>query len=265
MAVAYHNGTSNIDASTSAATVPWLVPASPTAGEIWICSAVFRGGSGATISGVHAGFNLIQRVDSGSGSTNCTVVCYWYEATGTESGTLGTITLSGASRHFTITDAFSGCNLTTPIVSGSINTTTNAGTGIVPSAFTLGQADYGFFGTQGGSAVTPMTGIGSPTPTATEDGNASGGSQATDVQGSGGYTTTSTGYSSPSWTGGGIGVTTGAGMGFTLDAAAAASSYVPPSIHGMSQAVHRAAHFFSRVPWHEKRPSGLIVPDLVVV
>lgn len=189
MAVAFRNGTSNNNASTASTTIRFLTPATPTAGDIWICTANFRGGSTVTISGVPAGFHLIQRVDSGSATTANTLVSYWYQALGSESGTFATITISASSKYTTITDAFSGVNQTVPVPAASISSTSSSGINIVSNwpNFTPGQLGYAVGGMQGGTGASLSDGAGLNT---TEGPNTTGGSGATNVLQQGGWDTT---------------------------------------------------------------------------
>jgi hypothetical protein len=226
MAVSFHAGGSATSASS--VTVGWTVPGNITAGDIWICSASLRGGSTVTISNVPAGFTLIARVDAGAVVTNETLVVYWYKAIGNETGTFATITLSATSKSATVTDAFSGVNTTTPIVSGSVVTNsaiTGSGAAVNIPAFNAGQADYCVEGFQGESASHPLTLVGgtSPAPTTTESPFTSGGAGATNVGMGAGYTTTNTFVGTPSWSiNGSTGDTYGT-VAFTLDVAATAA------------------------------------------
>lgn len=181
MAVGFHNGTSNNNASTAATSASFNAPASPTAGEIWICTAMFRGGSTAAITGVPASFHLIQRTDSGSGATNVTMVTYWYLAVGGEGAGFATITIP-SSKYCTITEAFTGCNPTTPVVaasvqsSGAVATTTS----VTSAAYSAGQGFYAVGAQQGTADSAAITGSGTSVLTQP---SATGGSAATNVGG----------------------------------------------------------------------------------
>ncbi len=260
MAVSFVNDAAN-PVSTATTTIGWSTPATPTLNDIWICSASFRAGSGTTISGVPAAFHLIARTDSGSGATNSTLVVYWYKALGTESGTFDTITLGASSKYITGTQAFRGCSTTSPAVAGSFQSVLASGT---TGAFTWGSSQclVALSSTQGSTtapsivAVTGGASLVGDIATAT-----SGGSAATNVGLEAEHDTNSA--DSGTTLSQGAAFTTSIVGGFILDVPAA--SYVPPPHFGMRQAIHRAAHYFSRVPWHEKRQTGLTVPDLLVV
>lgn len=220
MAVAFHNTVDNINTSTASTTVTFNAPASPAAGEIWICTACFRGGSSATITGVPATFHLIDRIDSGSGSTNVTLVAYWYLATGAEGAGFATLTIS-SSKYVAQVSAFSGCNTTTPVVSGSVQSAGNLTTtaSVTASAFATGQLAYGSAAQQGGTSesLTDTNGVVLNDTRQTT----TGGSGATNVGMQGGYTTNLTGggetWTASSTSGSSIAIHT-----FTLDVPAAA-------------------------------------------
>ncbi len=239
MGVALHNTVGNIDTSTSATTIPFSTPTSPTAGEIWICSAAFRAGSTVTISGVPAAFTLIKRVDSGSGATNVTIVSYWYLALGTESGTFDTITLSSASKHETVVSAYSGCNTTAPIL-GTVVTgtgTTSANTANL-AASTASQAVIVVGGGQGVAGATEVfTSIAGNNPISDASlAGTTGGSSATNVCVDNGHLTgaaqSSVGYLATSSTS-----STAAAMAFILDNAP--SIQIPRLL--VNQAIKRAS------------------------
>lgn len=196
--------------------------------------AVFRMGSGGTISGVPSGFTQIARVDQGSGSTNCTIVAYSYTALGTESGNFATITLSAASKHATLTVAFSGVNTTTPI-SGTVQTgsgTTSATSG-TEQAIPTGDAVIAFIGEQGNAG---LPGISTGGMSSAGSGNTTGGSAATNVGIVAAYELGP--VASQTYAGSGGGSSTCCIMAFDL---AAAASPLAPKPLVVSQAVQRAA------------------------
>src|SRR5207248_2367402 len=163
MAVSFpDNGATEFhDANASSTTVPFLPPTTIAAGDVWICCAVFRLGSAGTISGVPAGFHLISRVDQGSASTACTIVAYWYVATGSEtSGTsFGSITLSAASKHVTTALPVRGGSSSTPVTGTVVTGTgTTQATSTALAALTTGQASVGWGGNQGASTSQNITG-----------------------------------------------------------------------------------------------------------
>lgn len=258
MGVTY-NGTqgSNVNSSAST-TVTFAVPSVVAAGDVWMCCASFRAGSTVTISGVPGSFTLIGRVDSGSGTTNNTLVAWWYKALGTESGNFATITLSASSKSTTFTAALSGADGTSPILSGSIVTAT--GTTTVPSltmhAITSGQMQFAIAGEQGvGSGAQPF--FGGPANILNADTAAtgtSGGSSATNVTLGGDYDVTTT--DSTSWSGGQTGTgtpSTTTAIGWVVVPAAAAPAALPSPLLVVNQAINRAANWFTR-------EDGLVVP-----
>jgi hypothetical protein len=242
MAVAFRTGIGNLDTSISATTVPFSVPGTVIAGDIWICSAGFRAGSTVTISGVPASFHLILRVDAGSGTTVATSVSYWYLVVGGETGTSWqTITLSAASKHATIVDGFSGCNTTTPIVVGSVVSgvgTTSATTASGPGA-AVGQGVYGVDVWQGGANSGGSIGYGGGTLLQTENvAGTTGGSASSNVgiEGVFGQGAISSGTASRADS-----LTTQALLCFTLDVSAVAGGLPQSTIHNTAR--QRAANY----------------------
>lgn len=159
--VAYTSqGNTNNNASVASTTLNFVAPASFSAGEVWICSASFRGGSTTTISGVPGSFTLIKRTDSGSATTNVTIVSYWYVALGSEtpSATFASITIGASSKYATVTDPFTGCNTSNPITGSTVSGTgaTTASTSSALAALGTGQMAYCFGALQGASNSSPV-------------------------------------------------------------------------------------------------------------
>lgn len=109
MAVALHGTRSlRVEAGTTA-TVTFIAPSIVTAGDVWICAATMRGGTGNTFSAVPGTFTQVSRVDNG---TVDTLIAWRYTAAGSETAgaSFATVTVSTARISVTSVAAFSGAN-----------------------------------------------------------------------------------------------------------------------------------------------------------
>lgn len=228
MAVAQRGTPGSVINSSASGTISFTVPSVVTAGDIWICSATFRGNTGLSLQ-INS-LNLIASISQATSGSVSTTWVFWYRSNGTESGTFISGSISGAvtSKSVTTTVAFSGVDPWVPIVAGSLqNTSGTGGISILADAFTSGNADYGVYGIQG-SATAPTLTLNGANTIASSSVASSGGSSATNVGISSAFSTNTAdgghAYSAAA-------ASTDTFLGFTLAAAGAAQSatFVAPA------------------------------------